>query len=42
LVNFKNTDLYLIKYVTRAAGEIGAKEVSVEAKEKIIVNLNKE
>lgn len=41
-ISFTSTDQYIIKYITRAAGEIGAKEVAIEAKEKTIAKLEKE
>lgn len=41
-VSFGDQDAYLIKYITRAAGLIGGKEVAVEAKEKVIASLEKD
>lgn len=40
-MNFESDDLYAIKFVTKPSGTIGAKEVAIEAKEKLIKNLQK-
>lgn len=40
-VDFEADDLYAIKYITKPSGNIGAKEVAIEAKEKLIKNLQK-
>lgn len=40
-VNLRTTDTYAIKFITKPSGTIGAKEVAIEAKKKLIDNLNK-
>lgn len=41
-ISFAETDTYAIKYITRAAGKIGGKEVAIEAKQEAATDLEKE
>lgn len=41
-VNFAADDLYALKFITLPAGTIGAKQVAIEAKEKLIAELQKD
>jgi hypothetical protein len=41
-IAFAATDTYAVKYVTRAAGKIGGKEVAIESKEEVAAELEKD
>lgn len=41
-VDYLDSDLYAIKFITLPSGSLGAKQVSVEAKEKLIATLEKD
>ena len=42
VVDFATDDLYALKFITLPAGTIGAKQVAIEAKEKLITELQKD
>lgn len=41
-VSFASNDVSALKFVTKAAGKIGAREVAIESKEKMIVNTQRQ